>query len=266
MRNVIVTVDMGLFIRAGLSDSGDSISLNADDASTAIGSMIPDDCDDARIVLAFDEPASHAFSCHPRISRRAFSPGYDHLGYDPCNPGIRIPVQEWKQNVSRLGYVLSYPGAEARDMISACIGRMIPVKGENTDIIIVSDDPALLQEVNDRNGVKAFMVSAADRKTTRGRALDEHGVCSMFGADPENMRMMLSLCGNRLDGYHGVDTRDQAEAEIRESIRSIPAGHRGEEDILERNWRIAGIGGDYLDNHAIMRAGSVMAWVLGPEF
>ena len=265
MRSVIVAVDMGLFIRAGFSDSGDAVSLHADDVPTLIDSALPNDYDDARIVLGFDEPPFPGIPFEPETSRHGLLPAYNHLGYDPCNPAIRIPVQEWKQNASRFGYVLSYPGAEARDMISAFIDCMTPLRGDDYDAIIISDDPALLQTVADEDRVMAFMVPASGGESA-GCLLDEHGVASMFGADPKNMRMMLSLCGNPVDGYQGVETCEQAEAEIRESIRSIPARHKGEKDILERNWRLAGIGGDYLDHHAMMRARLVMAWAVGPEF
>lgn len=265
MRNVIVAVDMGLFIRAGLSDSGDAVSLHADDTPMLIDSALPNDYDDARIVLGFDEPPFPGIPFNPEMSRHGLLPAYDHLGYNPCNPDIRIPVQEWKQNASRLGYVLSYPGAEARDMISAFIDCMTPLRGDDYDTIIVSDDPALLQTIADGKRVKAFMVPASGKESA-GCLLNERGVASMFGAGPSNMRMMLSLCGNPVDGYQGVETCEQAEAEIRESIRSIPAKHKSDGDILERNWRLAGIGGDYLDHHAMMRARSVMAWAVGPEF
>lgn len=263
MNEHILVIDMGLFIRESLSESGNSITLNADDTAATIRATAGDNTDTS-IILAFDEPASRTIPFNPAISRSRLFRGYLHPGYNPGNPNIRIPVQKWKQELARLGYVLSYPGAEARDMTAALAGCRAEEDRSLPGMTVVSDDPSLLQLVDDGAGVAARMVSAG----APGPMLDERGVADMIGVGPKNVRMMLALSGNSIDWYQGVETRREAAEEIRKAKNSgaLAADHAQSRDILERNWRLSGIGRDYLDDHAMLRARTVMAWAIGPEF
>lgn len=262
MNEHILVIDMGLFIRESLSESGNSITLNADDTAAAISAA--GNSTDTSIILAFDEPASRTIPFNPAISRSRLFRGYLHPGYNPGNPNIRIPVQEWKQELTSLGYVLSYPGAEARDMTAALAGCRVEEDRSLPGMTVVSDDPSLLQLVDDGAGVTARMASAG----APGPMLDERGVADMIGVGPKNVRMLLALSGSSIDWYQGVETGREAAEEIRKAKNSaaLAADHSQSRDILERNWRLSGIGRDYLDDHAMLRARTVMAWAIGPEF
>lgn len=219
-------------------------------------------------VFVFDEPPTPAVPCRPDISRARLVSGYRHMGYDVSDPAERIPVQEWKQSLYGRCKVLSYPGAEARDLMASVLGCMEPFGDDAPDVIIRTDDPSLLQCVDDGRRIR---VSGGFHGGDDPHPCDCDAVRRYIGVPPTKARMLTSVCGDAMDGYKGIrecpDERAGRGIVLHaDGISDIASRFPDERERLARNWRVSGIGDSYMDAGATSRARGTMALVMGPEF
>lgn len=223
---------------------------------------------DPFLVIVFDEPPTPALRFKPHINRSRLVSEYTHIGYDISDPAERIPVQEWKQSLYRKYKVLSYPGAEARDLIASVLGYMKPFGDDAPDIIIRTDDPSLLQCVDDR---RRIMISGGFHGGDDPHLCDCDSVTGYIGVPPSKTRMLESVCGDPMDGYDGI--RECYSSRMgrdivthSDSIRDIASQFPDERTRIVRNWRLSGVGDEYMDVAASSRARGTMALIMGPEF
>lgn len=217
-------------------------------------------------VVAFDEPQCDAITFSPKIRRTDLAEGYHHAGYDMSDPTMRIPVQAWKQRMCNDRKVLSYPGAEARDLIASLIGMLGKFGSDAPDVIIWSDDAILLQCVDDGRRVRMMGGFAGGDDPYPS---DEHAVTGYMGVPPAKMRMLMTVIGDRMDGYGGLGLGRSQSRDIvshANGMKDIADEYHEKVHLLARNWKLAGTGDGYLDGNALSRVADIMAWIMGPDF
>lgn len=212
--------------------------------------------DDSIFCYVFDEPYCDYVGFHPLISRSALMPndGYKSGRRGTEDEHVRLSLEwmsGWIQSLfDKHECVMSYPGAEADDIIAYMVDT---TASSDHDTIIWSADKDLLQCVGD--STRTFAIRKGSHKEEH--EMHETDVLNEKGVPPSKIRMQLALQGDSADGYKGIrgyggrkgleiihDSHD-----INDIIQLFPS----QKDILIRNWRLAGIGRDYLDDDAITR-------------
>ena len=231
-----------------------------------------DGYDDIRTCYVFDEPSCDYIDFKPHINRRKLIGEYK--GTRPsCTDDNAVYerdcwIQGWMQQLfSQHENVVSYPGAEADDYL-AYIAQSISEDGINSiSTCIWSADKDLLQCVDDERRIMAIRSHRGERKET---IFHEAEVLSEKHVPARKIRMQLALQGDVADNYKGIRGYGGKKGlEIinkSDNIESLLQLFPDDHDQIMRNWNLAGVGAEYLDDNAINRAKESVAIITGPEF
>ena len=224
-------------------------------------------------VYVFDEPHNDFMPFDAAINRKREDTAYKANRRKPANDELArmkaIWIQSWMQRMYSDGnIVLAYPGAEADDLI-AYASKLIstgPARQDGLLTAIWSADKDLLQCVHDGTGVYQIRKRGADGEVK----YTESVVMDVKGVPASKIRMQLALQGDNADGYPGVHGYGAKKGLrlINEcgSIDELVAALPEHEDLLRENWRLAGMGEDYLPTEAMNRVRTAVADAIGPEF
>lgn len=156
-----------------------------------------------------------------RCWRNEVLPSYK--GHRPTTPPIIVQeIGSMHQQPVDGTRSLRVDGYEADDVIATLVAR-----SRDTHVMVVSNDKDLLQLVS-----PTTVVFAAQQ----GRVFDRAAVAERWGVEPEHMRALLALMGDRSDGLDGVPGFG--------AVHASSAAREGWERIWARTpaeWRASGI-------------------------
>jgi 5'-3' exonuclease len=227
--------------------------------------------DNIETCFTFDEAYSEYIGFNPLINRRKLIDEYKGTRPTISDPQVYERdcwIQAWMQKLFSDGEnVLSYPGAEADDYIGFVSKKIREDTINDIDVAIWSGDKDLLQCLSNDSHIYAIRRRKGEHEDT---LFTEDDVFTEKGVPASKIRMQLALQGDAIDNYKGVrgyggkkglDIINDSNT-IDDIIQILPK----DSSTLKRNWNLAGIGREYLDDRALERAMKSISIINGPKF